>query len=911
MIFFLAQQLSVAGELYNCRTDLVGFVNGLPLVFIELKAGHRRLAVAYRDNLRKYKQAIPQLFWYNALVILSNGTDSKIGSITSEWEHFAEWKKINSEGEEGVISLETMLRGTCEPHRLLDIVENFVIYSEGQAKIVAKNHQYLGVNSAVQAVHDIAGNQGRLGVFWHTQGSGKSFSMVFFTQKIMRKLPGNWTFVIITDRQELDKQIYRTFAGTGILSENHIQAESGKHLKRLLKEDHRFIFTLIHKFHNRDGKRYPKLSDRRNIIVITDEAHRSQYDNLALNMRRALPNAGFIGFTGTPLMAGEEKTRREFGDYVSIYNFRQSIEDGATVPLYYENRIPELQLINEDFNDDIAAILEQASLDTDQENKLEREFSREYHLITRDDRLETVAQDIVYHFLNRGHLGKAMVVCLDRFTAVRMYAKVRKHWQRYRAQLKEADQQELAEKIDHIDMAVVISQSATEIVDFQDRGLDIRPHRERLLKEDLEEKFKKQGSNLRLVFVCAMWMTGFDVPDCSTIYLDKPMRNHTLMQTIARANRVFPDKNNGLIVDYIGIFRNLQKALAIYGADYQAGSTPIADKQILVEELRRAIAETSEFCQAHGIDLQHIMSAAGFSREKLKNDAVEALLVDEPTRQKYRALARQVNKLYRAILPDPAGDQFQFIRKLIVVLSEKIDNILSPQVDISTIIKQITGVLDESIAAESYVIRDPMTEYQVNLIDLSKIDFNALKEHFANNRKRTITEKLKSVIAHKLDQMIRLNRIRINYRSKFQEMIDAYNTGSSNIEQFFQELVKFVQELNQEEQRTITENLTEEELALFDLLTKPDPALKPKEEAEVKKTAQKLLGKLKQEKLVLDWRKHQQTRAAVRVCIEESLDQLPRVYTPEIWESKCDLVYQHIFDNYFGADKSVYVGAAG
>ena len=439
--FFLASQFWITGEIYKRRADLVGFVNGLPLVFIELKASHKRLEHAFRDNLRDYKTAIPQLFPYNALIILSNGSASKIGTLSSHWEHFNDWKKINSEGEQGVVSLETMLRGTCDPARLLDLVENFTLFVEergGTIKLIAKNHQYLGVNNAFAAVASPpspahgrgARGEGRLGVFWHTQGSGKSYSMIFFAQKVLRKLPGNWTFLVVTDRQELDQQIYRNFANVGAVTEpeGRVRASGGEHLRQLLREDHRYVFTLIQKFHAERGETYPELSDRPDIIVMTDEAHRSQYDIFALNMRNALPNAAFIGFTGTPLMAGEEKTRAVFGDYVSIYNFKQSVDDQATVPLYYENRIPELQLTNPDLNADMAAVLEDAELDEAQEARLEREFAREYHLITRADRLDAIAADIAAHFAGRGYAGKAMVVCVDKATAVRMYDKVKAAW---------------------------------------------------------------------------------------------------------------------------------------------------------------------------------------------------------------------------------------------------------------------------------------------------------------------------------------------------------------------------------------------------------------------------------------------------------------------------------------------------
>ena len=397
--FLLCSQFWVTGEMHTRRADLVGFVNGLPMLFIELKAAHRRLETSFTGNLRDYKDTIPQLFWPNALIVLSNGSQSRVGSVTAGWEHFAEWKKVGSEDEAGRVSLETMLRGVCEPARMLDLVENFCLFQEvpgGLIKLTAKNHQYLGVNNALEALADIRQRDGKLGVFWHTQGSGKSVAMMFFAQKVLRKMPGNWTFVIVTDRQELDGQIYKHFASAGVVTEGRAQAESSKHLRQLLTEDHRYIFTLIHKFREQE-----EVSPRDDIIVITDEAHRSQYDTLALNMRTALPNAAFLAFTGTPLIVGEEKTRQVFGDYISVYDFQQSVADGATVPLYYENRIPELQLVNENLNEDMERLLEEAELDEAQEKKLEREFAREYHLITRDDRLEAVAKDLVTHFTGR------------------------------------------------------------------------------------------------------------------------------------------------------------------------------------------------------------------------------------------------------------------------------------------------------------------------------------------------------------------------------------------------------------------------------------------------------------------------------------------------------------------------------
>lgn len=922
--FFLASQFWVTSDMYKKRPDLIGFVNGIPLVFIELKASHRRLENAYNKNLNDYKDTIPQLFWYNAFIILSNGSQSMVGSITAQLGHFNEWKKISSEGEVGVVSLDTMIRGTCEKNRCLDMVENFSVFSDyggDLIKMVAKNHQYLGVNNALDAVTRIEENKGRLGVFWHTQGSGKSVSMIFLSQKIMRKLTGNYTFVIVTDRKDLDRQIYKFFASTGSITETEAHADSGEHLKQLLREDHRYVFTLIQKFQTDNGETYPVLSDRSDIIVITDEAHRSQYDTFALNMRNALPNASFIGFTGTPLIATEEKTREVFGEYVSIYNFRQSIDDGATVPLFYENRIPQLELKSEDLNEKMEQLLEEAELDEDQEKKLEREFAREYHLITRDDRLEKVAEDIVSHFMGRGLRGKAMVISIDKATAVRMYDKVQVYWKKYLDNLKselmnadfagrEEERDELAARIVYMqeaNMAVVVSSSQNEVEEFRKHGLDIATHRRRMVKEDLDTKFKESDDPFRIVFVCAMWMTGFDVPSCSTIYLDKPMRNHTLMQTIARANRVFKDKVNGLIVDYVGVFRNLQKALAIYGSGggVGEGDMPVQDKSALVEQMKKAVLETEAFCVEAGIDLSAIEKVDGFDRIKLLDDAVEAILVSDESKKRYLGLADTVNKLFKAILPDIAANEYGQRRKLIVVIADKIRS-LAPKVDVSDVMQGVDELLDESVGAEGYVMPE---QGESNIVDLSLIDFDALKAKFTQGRKHTEAEKLKGALTRKINQMVKLNRSRMDYLEKLKAMIDDYNSGASKIDGFFENLLALANDLNEEDKRGISENLTEEELAMFDLLTKPRIELSKKEEKQVKEVARELLETLKKEKLVLDWRKKQETRAAVMIAIEESLDTLPEEYTKEIFDNKCALVYQHVYESYFGSGQSIYVAA--
>ncbi|HEX9994982.1 MAG TPA: HsdR family type I site-specific deoxyribonuclease [Acidimicrobiales bacterium] len=915
-------QLWVTGEMYRRRADIVLFVNGIPLVFVELKVSHKNMRHAYDDNLRDYRDTIGQIFWFNAFVVLSNGSDTKVGSTYAPWDHFAEWKKINSEGEVGVVSLETALRGTCDRYRLLDIGENFITFTErpgGLVKAVAKNHQYLGVNNAIEALHAArAEKSSQLGVFWHTQGSGKSLSNLWFTQKVLRKLPGNWTFVEVTDRKELDDQLYEDFADAGILTAGeNVHAETSEHLRELLGQDHRYVFTLIHKFRPPEaGQPMPVLSDRDDVIAITDEAHRSQYDQLAWNMRQALPNASFLGFTGTPLIAGEEElTRQVFGEYVSVYNFRDSIIDGATVPLYYENRIPELQLVNEDFDADLEALLDDAALDPDQEEAVARQFSRQYHLITRAERLDEIAADLVEHFVGRGFRGKAMHVAIDKATAVRMYDLVQKHWAvrlaAFETELEATPELERAPLVETIefmrttDMAVVVSQSQNEVADMADLGLDIAMHRKRMNDENLDSKFKDPADPFRLVFVCAMWLTGFDAPSCSTIYLDKPMRNHTLMQTIARANRVFPEKDSGLIVDYVGVFRNLEAALAIYGASRDDERTPIESKGALAADLESALAELVEFLDANDIELTDLEAAKGFEFIALQKAAVEALLVDDATRRRYVSLARRVRTIFKSLLPDPAAQLATHRVAVIRSLAAKLESITEAP-DIDDVMDAVSELLDRSVGAEEYVIRSGGDAGP--LVDLNQLDFEQLALRFAGS-KRTAAKQIERNLEKRLDAAVRKNPTRLDLAERFRRLIDEYNAGTHNLEEFLRRLKAINDELTDEEQRTVRENLSEDELAIYDLLTKPEPELTEAERAQVKTTAKRLLAHVS-EKLVLDWRKRQHTRAAVQVAVGEIFDaDLPEVYGPELFDDKVRRVYEHIYASYFDSGRSVYTGA--
>lgn len=928
-------QFWIVGEMHRRRADVVLFVNGIPLVFIELKVPRKNVREAFDDNLRDYRVVVPQLFWFNAFVMLSNGSDTLVGSTFADWGHFGEWKKVISEREQGVVSLETALRGTCEPDRLLDLVGNFIAYMErpaqgersadaekpnqtrktsGLIKALAKNHQYLGVKNSVRALQEI-GEQGRgkLGVFWHTQGSGKSLSMLWFTQKVLREMPGNWTFVMVTDRAELDKQLYGDFVDCGVITAGRqVRAETSSDLRELLGESHRYVFTLIHKFiPPKKGQQMPKLSDRSDIVVITDEAHRSQYDTLAANMRLALPNASFIGFTGTPLIKGEEEqTRQVFGDYVSIYNFSDSIADGATVPLHYENRIPELQLDNDYFDEQLEELLEEAALNEDQEKAVARQFSRQYQLITRPNRLKEIAADLISHFVNRGFRGKAMFVAIDKATALRMFDFVEAEWKLYLAdveirldrasELERPHYEALIEFMRSTDMAVVVSQAQNEIADMAEVGLDIAKHRKRMVEEDLGAKFKDPNDPFRLVFVCAMWLTGFDSPSTSTVYLDKPMRNHTLMQTIARANRVFPDKDNGLIVDYVGVFRNLENALSVYGVG-DMGELPVRPKAELRAELDEALSSIAEFCTANNIDLDALSNATEFEFIALQSDAVEALLVDDNTRREFLKLYRVVRKTFKGLMPETKALKVAHKVAVIRSIAAKIESQMELP-DISGVMDSVAELLDKSVAAKEYIISSARVGQP---IDLGQIDFDQLISHF-DGRKHTAAKAVKEDIEKRIAEAVRKNPTRQELAERFRRLIDEYNAGTHNFEEFFRRLKAIQEQLTDEEGRAVREGLSEEELAIFDLIAKPERELTIAQSVQVKAAAKELIDRIA-DKFVLDWKRKEQARAKVRIVVQDVLGSISEeIIQLKLFDFKVNAIFDHIYTSYNDHGESIY-----
>ena len=944
--FLCVRELWLRGSLgRRRRADVVGFVNGVPLVFMELKNVTKDISIAYRDNFCDYRKVVPQIFHFNAFVILANGIDAKIGTHSSKFKFFHAWKRL-AEDEPGAVDMETLLKGTCSKQALLDLFENFIVYDESAgklAKILARNHQFLGVNKAVESVQSRKGAGAKLGVFWHTQGSGKSYSMVYFTRKVHRKHGGNFTFLVLTDRDELDTQIYKTFAGCGVVDndKDECRAASGSHLKSLLGQHKSHVFSLIQKF-NEDVRLGEAYTLRDDVIVISDEAHRSQYGLLALNMRNALPNAGYIGFTGTPLFKGDELTKQVFGDYISTYDFQRAVDDGATVPLYYDARGEKLNVATQDINEKISEKLaEFEAEDMEVVEKLESELKRDYHIITAAKRLDHIARDFVRHYSASWENGKAMFVCIDKLTCVKMYDLIVKYWKEETASVEaklyaaedEQDEAYLRRRLAWMKetiAAVVVSEEQNEDEKFARWGLDILPHR-KVMKEGMDlpesfktkleyvgrermgvdEAFKAEGHPFRIAIVCAMWLTGFDVPSLGTLYLDKPLKAHTLMQAIARANRVDEGKNNGLIVDYCGILKNLRQALATFatgsggGTSSPGGSNPVKPEEDLLDELDEAIGLVREWLEDKGASLAAIIEGGGFAKNAAINAAKEVANENDETRKRFEVMCRTVFSKFKACITFAGVNRYRedyaAIRVVYISLQQGKDD-----ADISDIMRELQVIVDEAIVPRESV-GDEREPY-----DISRIDFSRLRQEFSASRsKRTAVQSIKATIEVKLAAMLSRNPLRTDFQRRYEEIVAAYNSEKDRqtIEQTFEALLKFVAELSDEEDRSIREGLDEEELAVYDLLKKP--ALSKAETDKVKDVAQALLVKLKAGKLAVDhWREKQTTRDGVRKVIFDFLFSeatgLPSAYSENEIGEKTEAVFRHVFEVYPVVPSSYY-----
>jgi type I restriction enzyme R subunit len=992
--FLAVRELKVQGVRvphYNRRADLVCFVNGLPLVFIELKAVYRNIRAGFDDNLTDYltEHSVGHAFHHNVFMVVSNGDHARYGSITSKWEHFVEWKRDTEKGK-ARLDAEALLDGMLAKERLLDLVENFILFDDSRAggtrKVVARNHQVLGVNSAVASVvrqeelkhrfppaerlieyrmampkllkaaeappidsayvapslaegieddelpllrraHD---DLGRLGVFWHTQGSGKSYSMAFFAEKVRRVVPGNFTFLVMTDREDLDDQIWRTFVGCGVSDEKTPRAGSGKDLQEILRGNHRFVFSLIHKFNQPVTEPY---SLRDDIIVVSDEAHRTQAGRFARNMRLALPNASFIGFTGTPLFKHDELTKRIFGGYISRYDFNRSVEDQSTVKLVYENRGEKLGIARLDLNDRIAEAVEKADLDPDQVALLEKLLGKDYEVITADDRLDKLAEDFVEHCSTRWQTGKSMLVCIDKITCARMFQRIEPRWKAKLTELqglipgKEAElaaatdpdlRERLIAQLEQLRnraawmgstiIEIVISEAQNEVRDFAKWGFDIIPHRMVMKtgfqtpdgkRVPVEDAFKDPQHPFRVAIICAMWLTGFDVECLATLYIDKPMKAHNLMQAIARANRVFPGKDCGVIVDYNGMLKSLREALAQYApGDDDDGGGP-GDVVAPIEELVASLLQAIEAAEKHllglGFDASRLHGATGFDRIEALRDAVDALYTSDEAKRRFEITARQVFIRFKALLMEPSALAYAERHDNIEAIYKKLQD-RRDTADVTEVLKELHRIVNEAIRAAAQG-----GDHAEGLkVDLSQIDFGKLRDEFASKvrRKHAALQDIRDVVEKKLAQMLARNPMRMDYYKKYQEIIADYNREKdrATVEATFAKLVALAASLDAEQRRAAEEGLTDDELALFDLLSKANISKADRE--RLKQASRALLGSLQALlKPMPTWTQNTTTQAEVKVFILDNLWQsLPRPpFTDQDAEALSDRIYDYVW----------------
>ncbi|WML51709.1 type I restriction endonuclease subunit R [Neobacillus sp. PS3-12] len=908
--FLAVKEMKIHGDLYRRRTDIVGFVNGIPLLFIELKKQNVDVRDAYDCNYRDYQDTIPQLFHFNAFLMLSNGLEAKVGTLGSKYDFFHEWKRLNEE-DVGSVDLETMLLGICQKKNFMDLFENFILFDNSggrTAKILARNHQFLGVNDAIESYKARKIRKGKLGVFWHTQGSGKSYSMVFLSQKIRRKFTGSPTFVILTDRDELNKQISDTFEACGCLG--NVEAKqfipsSGTRLVEMLKGNPSFIFTLIHKFNQTDVE--PIIPDH-DIIVLSDEAHRTQNGIFADNMCALLPTASRIGFTGTPLFAYDNITERTFGSYISIYDFKRAVEDGATVPLYYENRADMLDIKNPEINDELLNAIEAADLDVNQQAKLEREMAKDIHILTSKKRLDEIAQDFVNHYTELWTTGKAMFVCVNKITAVRMYNLVQEYWDRKIAEVEKelegATQQEhmeISRKLQWMketEMAVIISQEQNEIATFQKWGLDIKPHREKMEKREMDKDFKNPDHPFRIVFVCAMWLTGFDVKSLSTIYMDKPLKAHTLMQTIARANRVYEGKSNGLIVDYVGVVKALRKALADYTAK-KGGDTsdPTPDKEKLLLRIFELLKEITDYMAEKEFNLSNLVRSSDFVKLALVREGANVMCVSAEVKKRFEIMARELFKLFKYVERNEVSDDHRAYKNAISAVYDQMQE-KRKHSDTSDLMIQLHNIVSEYII----VLDDFKVSEETKRFDISRIDFERLQQEFAKARNKNLLLKdLKDLVEDRLAEMMNRNPARINYYERYQKIIEEFNAEQDKavIEKTFIDLTNFVNDLNDEEKRYAREGFdSDEELAIYDLLLKD--SLTTNEIKRIKQLSKILLEKIKVKIAELDhWTDKEETQAAVDVLIRDTLwSELPESYDDSSLTYYRQKVYEFVYTAY-------------
>ncbi|PES64114.1 DEAD/DEAH box helicase [Bacillus cereus] len=893
--FMAVNQFTVIEGQANKRPDIIVFVNGLPLVVIELKNATNEdvdITDAY-NQLQTYKQAIPTLFRYNAFLIASDGINARAGSLTANEERFMKWRTVDGEtvASPAEPQLEVMLKGMLEPSRLLDIVQNFILFQTDGVdtfKILAAYHQYHAVNKAVEKAKIATAQDGdhKIGVVWHTQGSGKSLSMVFYAGKLIKAM-NNPTLVVLTDRNDLDDQLYKTFSmSKDILRQAPSQAESRDSLRELLSvESGGIVFTTLQKFApDEETGEMPCLTDRTNVIVMADEAHRSQYgfsatvtkDNtkygFAKYVRDALPNASFIGFTGTPVEASDKNTPAVFGDYIDVYDMSQAVEDGATVKIFYESRVIPLELpeglsIDDDYED----ITEDQ--ETSVKEKLKSKWSRLEAIAGAGSRVEKMAQDIVYHYEERQQamFGKSMIVVMSRRIAIDLYeeiVKLRPDWH--------------SDDDDKGVIKIVMTGSSSDPVEWQ----PFIGNKKR--REFLARRMKDNDDPLKIVIVRDMWLTGFDVPAMNTMYIDKPMKGHNLMQSIARVNRVFKDKPGGLVVDYIGIADNLKEALKQYtDSDRKTAGVDTSLAVDLMLEKHQLVLE-----MLHGHDYSGYKSEKSSQRIKSIVNTMDYVIgLGEDEKKRFLNTVTELSKAYALCATTPEAeelnDEIGFFKAVKASIVKTIGD-GSKKKTASQMDAQINQLISKSVISENVV--DIYKELGLENPDISILSDQFLEDVRALPQKNLAVELLNRLLNGKVKNVQRSNLIQARkFSEMLQNSLNKYNKRTIETSKVIEELIELAKEMDAAYKRGEQTGMVKEEIAFYDALASHETAEQVLGDDTLKIIAHELTRSIK-ENMSIDWNLRESARAKMRITVKRLLKKYG--YPPDLQEDAIEIVIE-------------------
>ncbi|WP_068670224.1 type I restriction endonuclease subunit R [Thermosulfurimonas dismutans] len=890
--FLAVNQFTVTEGRHTRRPDIVLFVNGLPLVIIELKNPADEEATIWTayQQLQTYKVELSTLFTFNELLVISDGLEARMGTLTAGREWFKPWRTISGERveDEGVPQLEVLLKGVFEPGRFLELIRDFMVYEDDGGRLtkkVAGYHQFHAVRVAVRETlraaaltqdeglrvreeigrYEVRGQGGRpgdrrIGVVWHTQGSGKSLTMVFYAGRIIREpAMQNPTVVVLTDRNDLDDQLFGVFSRCQeLLCQEPIQAKSRAHLRELLsREAGGIIFTTIQKFFpDEKGDRHPLLSLRRNIVVMADEAHRSQYDfidGFARHIRDALPNASFIAFTGTPIELEDRNTRAVFGDYISIYDIQRAVEDGATVPIYYESRLAKLALPEElkpKIDEEFEEVTEREEVE--RKEKLKTKWAQLEAVVGAEPRLRMIAEDIVKHFERRLEAldGKGMIVCMSRRICVDLYHQIirlRPEWHH--------------EDDDKGVIKVIMTGSASDPPEWQ-------PHiRNKERREFLARRFRDPNDPLRLVIVRDMWLTGFDCPSLHTMYIDKPMRGHGLMQAIARVNRVFRDKPGGLVVDYIGLARELKQALAVYTESGGRGRTALDQ-----EEAVAVMQEKYEICcdLFHGFDWSAWKTGAPEERLALLPAAQEHILAQPDGKERFVKAVLELSKAFALAVPHEEAlrirDDVAFFQAVRSALVKRSPSDARPEEELDHALRQL---VDRAVAPEGVV--DIFAAAGLKKPDISILSEEFLAEVRDMPQKNLAVELLRKLLQGEIRTRRRKNVVQAR---RFSEMLERavrrYQNRAIEAAQVIEELIALAREMREADRRGEELGLSEEEVAFYDALAANESAVEVLGDKTLRQIAQELV-RLVRENVTVDWAQRENVRAYLRVLVKRTL----------------------------------------